>query len=73
MQEISVSEFRQKCLALIDGLPADGILITRHGRPVAKILPVAPSCAELIGSVPGMAADPDDDLLSTGIRWNAES
>ena len=37
MQEISVSEFRQQCLALMDNLPKDGVLITRHGHPVAKL------------------------------------
>jgi antitoxin (DNA-binding transcriptional repressor) of toxin-antitoxin stability system len=73
VQEISISEFRQKCLALMDDLPADGILITRHGHAVAKLLPVRPSsCADLIGTVPGLAR-PEDDLFSTGERWDAES
>jgi len=58
---------------LIDDLPAEGILITRHGHPVAKLMPVRQSCADLIGSVPGMVADPGDDLFTTGIEWNAES
>ena len=53
MQEISVSEFRQQCLALMDNLPKDGLLITRNGHPLAKLLPVRPqSCIDLIGSVP---------------------
>jgi prevent-host-death family protein len=73
VQEISVTEFRQRCLALMDDLPADGILITKHGHPVAKVVPVRQSCADLIGSVPGMVIDPDDDLLNTGIKWDAQS
>jgi antitoxin (DNA-binding transcriptional repressor) of toxin-antitoxin stability system len=73
MQEMNVSEFRRKCLALMDDLPADGILITKHGHPVAKLTPVHRSCADLIGSVPGMVIDPNDDLFSTGIEWDAES
>jgi antitoxin (DNA-binding transcriptional repressor) of toxin-antitoxin stability system len=73
MQEMNVSEFRRKCLALMDNLPADGILITKHGHPVAKLTPVRRSCADLIGSVPGMVIDPNDDLFSTGIEWDAES
>jgi prevent-host-death family protein len=73
MQEISVSDFRQQCLALIDQLPAEGILITRHGHPVARLLPVRPaSCAPLIGSIP-ILADPSDDLFSTGERWEADA
>lgn len=73
MKEISVSEFRQKCLALIDDLPADGIMITRHGHPVAKLTPVRPSCVDLIGSVPGLVIDSSDDLFTAGIKWDAES
>ena len=71
MEEISVSDFRQRCLTLMDRLPAEGILITRHGQPVARIVPVRPgSCADLIGSIP-ILSDPADDLFSTGERWEA--
>lgn len=72
--EMSVSDFRQRCLSLLDKLPAEGITLTRHGKPVARITPVEPgSCADLIGSAPDLIVDPDDDLFSTGIRWDAES
>jgi antitoxin (DNA-binding transcriptional repressor) of toxin-antitoxin stability system len=73
VQEINISEFGQKCLALMDDLPADGILITNHGHPVAKLKPVRGSCADLIGSVPEMVVDPSDDLFTAGIKWDAES
>ena len=73
VDKISVSDFRQKCLALMDDLPAEGVLITKHGQPVAKIVPVDCSPAALIGCAPNLATDPADDLLSTGIRWDAES
>jgi antitoxin (DNA-binding transcriptional repressor) of toxin-antitoxin stability system len=73
VQEISVSDFRQKCLALIDRLPPEGLLITRHGHPVARLLPVRPaSCADLIGSVP-LLPNEVDDLFSTGERWEADA
>jgi prevent-host-death family protein len=73
VQEISVSEFRQQCLALMDRLPTEGILITRHGHPVAKLLPVRPtSCASLIGTIPLLTGG-DDDLFSTGERWEADA
>jgi hypothetical protein len=50
----------------MDALSSWGILITRHGHGVAKILPVrAPSCVDLIGAVP-LLRDNDDDLFSTG-------
>jgi antitoxin (DNA-binding transcriptional repressor) of toxin-antitoxin stability system len=72
-QEISISEARERLLSLVDDLPRDGVLIHRHGKPVARLLPVRSGKADLIGSVPGLIIDPSDDLLSTGERWDAES
>ena len=74
MREISVSDFRQQCLALMDALPPEGVVITRHGHPVAKLFPVRPaSCADLIGTVALLPDNGNDDLFSTGERWDAES
>ncbi len=73
MQEITVSVFRKKCLALMDHIPDEGILITRHGHPVAKLVPAGESYLDLMGSIPGLVVDRNDDLFSPGIEWNAES
>src|ERR1700761_745505 len=73
MKTLNVSDFREQCLQLLDGLPADGILITKRGRPVAKITPVPSSCSDLIGSMKGLVSNPQDDLFSTGVAWDAES
>lgn len=73
MKTLNVSEFREQCLQLLDGLPGEGILITKRGRPVAKITPIPSSCSSLIGSVKHLAVNPRDDLFSTGVVWNAES
>jgi prevent-host-death family protein len=40
MRDLSVTEFRRHCLTLIDELPAEGVIITRHGQPVAKLTPI---------------------------------
>jgi prevent-host-death family protein len=74
MDTITISEFRERCLTLVDELPAEGVLITRRGSPVAKILPIRETNAGLIGILEGaVKANPNDDLFSTGIRWEAES
>lgn len=73
MKDVKISEFRQQCLSLMDHLPADGILIVRHGQPIAKVIPVRQSCSDLIGSDPDFLYKNDDDLFSTGIKWDAES
>ena len=74
MREIAASEFKAKCLAILDNVDADGIVITKHGKPVARLVPIRPATSgHLIGALEGkVIVDPNDDLLSTGIRWQAE-
>lgn len=47
--------------------------ITKHGRPVAKLVPadVHDYGADLMGSVT-LIAQRDEDYYSTGERWDAE-
>jgi antitoxin (DNA-binding transcriptional repressor) of toxin-antitoxin stability system len=49
----------------------DGIVITKRGRPVAKLLPIRTTSAELIGGLKGKVRV-KGDTLSTGLRWDAE-
>ena len=72
MEKINASRFKQECLAILDNLKPEGILVTKHGRPVARVLPASSNCAELIGSLKG-SLKIKGGLLSTGIRWNAQS
>ncbi len=73
MKIMDIFDFRQQCLSVVDELPGEGILITRHGEPVAKLLPARGSCVDLIGKDPAFLSDHDDDLFTTGIHWDAES
>ncbi len=71
MRQVNASKFKEQCLALLDHLGPEGIVITKHGKPVAKLLPIARESARLIGSMKGKVK-PKDDLLSTGLRWDAK-
>ena len=62
MKTFNVSDFREQCLQLLDGLPAEGILITKRGRPLAKVTPVPCSCSDLIGIMKGLASNPQDEI-----------
>lgn len=72
MDTISAAEFKTKCLAYLDTVGPEGLIITKHGRPVAKLIAVPRAHGEWIGAL-------KDELkirgkiLSTGVRWNAES
>jgi prevent-host-death family protein len=72
MQEISASKFKEQCLALLDELDSEGLVITKRGKPVAKVIPIDASCAELIGSMRGKIVV-KGDIFSTGAKWDAES
>lgn len=43
MLEVSISEFKAKCLALLEQVrrTRQPIRITRHGRPIAEVVPPA--------------------------------
>lgn len=45
MKSVSVSEFKAKCLGLIEQVDKtrQPLRITRHGRPVAELVPVGPN------------------------------
>jgi hypothetical protein len=42
VRDFSITEFRRQCLCLLGDLPEEGIVITRHGRPIARVAPVRP-------------------------------
>jgi prevent-host-death family protein len=64
---IPISEFKAKCLALLEQVrrTRQPIRITRHGKPVAEIVPPSPSVdrASLFGSMKGMI-DITGDIIS---------
>lgn len=69
---IPAARFKEQCLALLDRLGPEGIVITRHGRPVAKLIPFGGDSASLIGSLKGKLTI-KGDIRSTGIRWDGGS
>jgi prevent-host-death family protein len=71
MKQVSAAKFKEQCLALIDQVDQDGIVITKRGKPVAKLIPVGADSANLIGSLKGKIKI-KGDILSTGVRWDAE-
>ena len=72
MKRIGAAEFKARCLTLLDEVGPDGLLITKHGKPVAKLMPASAEPAALIGSLKGRIKV-HGDLLSTGLRWRAGS
>ncbi len=72
VKEIGAAKFKEQCLAILDHLDRDGIVITKHGKPVAKLIPVERSFKDLIGSLRGRIKI-KGDIQSTGVKWDADS
>lgn len=75
MITIKASEFKAKCLKMLDTLSSSGetVIITKHGKPVAKVLPYG-NTRIIAGFLQGQIAykattDTHDDSWSA---WNEE-
>lgn len=71
MKQIAAAKFKEQCLALLDQVDQEGIVITKRGKPVAKLIPFAADSASLIGSLAGKVTI-KGEILSTGLDWHAE-
>lgn len=72
MESIGAAKFKEQCLSLLDSLDEDGLVITKHGKPVAVLIPYTRKSALLIGSLRDKMAV-RGDIISTGQRWNADA
>ena len=61
MKQIAAATFKKQCLALIDDVDPDGIVITKDGKPVAKLIPLGRDSA-IVGRDIGALAEVGDDL-----------
>ena len=72
MKEIGAAKFKEQCLSLLDHLDADGLIVTKHGKPVARVIPFDAQGAELIGSLRHKIRI-KGDVFSTGLDWEANA
>lgn len=70
MKKVAAAKFKEQCLSILDHLDPEGIVITKHGRPVARLLPAERASADLIGALRGRIRV-TGDLQSTGLKWDA--
>ena len=69
MTDVSISEFKAKCLGLIEQVhkTRQPLRITRHGRPVAEVVPAGPDRKrQFVGDMVGTGKIVGD-ILSPGI------
>jgi antitoxin (DNA-binding transcriptional repressor) of toxin-antitoxin stability system len=72
MKTIKISEFKEQCLSLLDRLDPEGLVVTKHGKPLARVLPFEKDGKHLIGCLKGKITV-KGNIFKTGLKWNAES
>ena len=72
MNTIAAEQFKEQCLALLDRLDAEGLIVTKHGKPIARVVPYGQDCADLIGSLKHKI-EIRGEILATGLRWDADA
>ena len=59
MTTMLISEFKAKCLAVLDRVHSEGdpVLVTRRGKPLVRVVPVADrsGCPRRLGALAGEA------------------
>jgi prevent-host-death family protein len=71
---MKASEFKAKCLALMDEVTATGqdIVVTKHGKPVAKLVPYeAKPKRGLLGLLKGDLVIKGDIMSPIDVEWDA--
>jgi prevent-host-death family protein len=70
MKKMAAAKFKEQCLSILDRLDPNGIVITKHGKPVARVVPIERSSADLIGALRGRI-HVKGDIQTTGLKWDA--
>jgi prevent-host-death family protein len=71
---ISASDFKARCLELMDTVRDrhDPIIITKHGIPVAKLVPFEEKRQGLIGSMRGTVLWYGDLVSPVDVQWDVD-
>ncbi len=74
MKSVKASEFKAKCLQLIDQVADTGepIVITKNGKPVSQLVPYRRKPKSLFGSLRGSVAIKGDIVSPLNVKWEAQ-
>jgi len=74
MQTIKASEFKAKCLRLMDKVNRTGeeLIITKNGKPISKLVPYRSLPKSLFGLHADRIRSLDDLIEPIDLDWDAE-
>ncbi len=69
---IGAGEFKAKCLQLLDDVAEQRgtLVITKHGKPVAKLVPVEPE-QRMFGALKGSVVEEQDIISPINADWES--
>lgn len=75
MRTIKASEFKAKCLKIMDDVAETGepVIITKNGVPVAQLMPVRRKPKSLFGALEGSVTILGDIISPIDVEWDALS
>jgi prevent-host-death family protein len=75
MRKMAAAQFKAQCLAVMDHVSQSGlpVVITKHGKPVVKLIPATEGEDEIFGALSGIAritGDIENTVPASG--WGVE-
>lgn len=73
-EKMGAGAFKAKCLSLLDEVEKRHIqlIITKHGKPMAKLVPIENKKFSLYGCMKDSVVVKSDIVKSTGESWEAD-
>ena len=73
LYEIAAGEFKAKCLQLMDQVQKTKkpIVITKHGKPVARLVPIESGPESFFGCMKGSIRIVGDIVAPIDVKWEA--
>lgn len=70
---IPAGEFKAKCLKLLDEVAETRatLVITKHGKPVAQVVPISAKHVNIVGSMKGSVTILGDIISPIDVEWDA--
>jgi prevent-host-death family protein len=74
-REIAAADFKASCYEIVREVERLGteVVITRQGKPVARLVPVQHARVAFCGSLQGMILEEHDLISPVHVRWEADS
>jgi len=71
---MKASEFKAKCLEVMDTVArtGDSVILTKRGKPVAKICPMESPPSSIFGCMKGRIEILGDIISPIDVEWDAE-